>query len=452
MTSLLFLLGFPQNTPLLSQENKTGTIKGKVIDAEVKSPLPQVKTRILNLEKETWTNEEGRFTIKDIPVGHYTLEFSCRFYQTLRKTDVIVKSNQITQVYAELELSSSLREEEEITVTADYFSSSEKQPTSSSSFSFEEIRRLAVPSGDVSRIVSSLPSVVSVNDMKNALTVRGGSPAENSFYIDNIQVPNINHYPRLGSTTGSLGLLNVDFIRDVHFHSGGFSPLYGDTLSSVMDIRFREGNRDEPEFQLGLDMMGVRAVSEGPLPKKAGSWMLSARRSYLDLLIQLMGQGVPVEYSDFQGKINLDLSPKNKLSFLGIAGLDQSGTNKEDALRDQESYYGGLNTQEYTTGMNWLYMWGSQGYSKTSFSHSYIHYTDTSYHTVTEELMRKGKNTKQSFHLRNINHYRFNKIHEISFGLEWKHWNTQFDYYFSGYTDVLGNLGSINQSGSWCFG
>lgn len=445
----LLILGFFTKTPLLSQENKTGTIKGKVIDAEVKSPLPQVKIRVLNLEREAWTDEDGRFTIKEVPIGHYTLEFSCRFYQTQRKTDVIVKSKQTARIHVELKLASSFREEEEITVTAGYFSTSEKQPTSSSSFSFEEIRRLAVPSGDVSRIVSSLPGVVSVNDMKNALTVRGGSPTENSFYIDNIQVPNINHYPRLGTTSGSLGLLKVDFIRDVHFYSGGFSPLYGDSLSSVMDIRFRKGNPDEHNFQLGLDMMGASVVGEGPLPESVGSWMISARRSYLDLLIQLMGQGVPVEYSDFQGKINLDLSQNNQLSFLGISGIDQSGTDKEDALKDQESYYGGLDTNEYTTGIDWLFMWGSKGYSRTSFSRSFIQYKDTSYHTVTEELMRKGKNTKQSLHLRNINHYRFDKTHEISFGLEWKHLNTHFDYFFSGYTDVLGNsVPSIDRKGS----
>ncbi|MBS3818918.1 hypothetical protein KGY73_05385 [bacterium] len=118
--------------------------------------------------------------------------------------------------------------------------------------------------------------------MAYPLTVAPG-PAANSFYIDNIQVPNINHYPRLGSTTGSLGLLNVDFIRDVHFHSGDFSPSYGNTLSSVMDIRFREGNLDEPEFQLGLDMMGASAVGEGPLPKDTGSWMLSEEPDRVEL-------------------------------------------------------------------------------------------------------------------------------------------------------------------------
>lgn len=439
---LIFLLsssaGIVHSSPLQNFKQKTGTIKGTVVDAEVKSPLPQVKIKVLGLERETMTDEEGKFAFYEVPVGYYTLEFSSRFYTTLRKTDIIVKSQRTTWVDAELQLAQSFREKEEITVTAGYFSSTEKEPTSISNFSFEEIRRLAVPAGDVSRILSTLPSVVSVNAMQNTLTVRGGSPAENSFYVDNMEIPNINHYPQLGSTAGAIGLLNIDFIRDVHFYSGGFSPRYGDSLSSIMDIRFREGNQDKHIFQLGLDMMGASVVGEGPIYKNTGSWMFSARRSYLDLLIKLMGQGVPVEYIDYQGKINIDLSPSHRLSFLGIGGIDHSGTQKEDALRDKESYYGGLDTKEYTWGINWFSMWGSSGYSKTSISQSYIQYKDYYYHTVSEELAREGKNSEKALTWRNINHFRLNQTNEISFGLEWKHLTNNYDYFLAGYTDVLG--------------
>jgi len=402
---------------LLSQETqekqekpqKTGSIQGTVIDAEIKSPLPKAQVTIISLNQQTLTDDDGHFSFSAVPVGSYTLQFSCEFYTPLRKTDIQVKSQRIIQVIAALQLEPSFRQKESITVTAGYFAAPEAKNPSTSHFSFEEIRRLAVPVGDVSRILSSLPSVVSVNAMSNSLVVRGGNPAENSFFIDNIEVPNINHFPQLGSTAGAIGLLNIDFIRDVHFYSGGFSPQYGDSLSSVMDVRFREENREEYDFQLGLDMMGASVVGEGPLGQDTGSWMFSARRSYLDLLIDLMGQGVPVTYSDFQGKIDLNLSSKNRLSFLGIGGIDERGTQKQDALKDNESYYGGLDTNEYTVGVNWFSVWGDNGYSHTSFSQSRTKYRQDSFHTVSEELARKGITQEQSLNLRNINHFRLSQ-------------------------------------------
>lgn len=429
-------LGFPQDEAANTKAPE-GMIKGRVIDEEIKSPIPNVRVKVVGTSLEVYTDADGYFSIPNVSVGTYTLELSSRFFITRRKPDVIVKSNRTTYVEATLKLDK-IVQEEEITVTASYFSSTESQPTSSTSFSNEEIRRAAGSAGDVSRIISSLPSVTRTNDMINYLVVRGGSPAENSFYLDNIEIPNINHYPALGSTAGAISLLNVDFIRDVRFYSGGFSPIFGDRLSSVMDISFREGNHDESDFQLSLDMMGIGAVGEGPVASGKGSWMFSARRSYIDLLIDLMGSGVPVTWSDFQGKLNFDLSSNNRLSFLGVAGLDSSGTKKEDALKDDESFYGDLDTTEYTVGVNWFSIWGTNGYSNTSLSHSYIRYKDAYYHTVSEELARRGKNREQSFVLRNVIFYRLSQASNLEFGFELKHLTSDYNYYLASYTDVLG--------------
>lgn len=420
-------------------QSQKGTIKGCVVDAELKSPIPGAKIKIVDMPFETYTDAAGNFTVADIPVGSYTLEVSSRFYMTRFIPDVIVKSRRTVNVQVLLRPDNVIQEEE-VTVTASYFSRQEEQPSSTSIFSNEEIRRSAGSAGDVSRILTSLPSIAKVSsDMVNTLVVRGGNPAENAFYIDNIEIPNINHYPNLGSTAGAIGLLNVDFIRDVRFYAGGFSPIYGDRMSSIMDISFREGNRDERDYQLELSMMGMGLVAEGPLAKDRGSWMFSARRSYIDLLIGLMGQGVPVSWSDFQGKLNIDLSPRNKLTFVGIGGIDDSGTEKEDALEDKESFYGGLDTKEYTIGVNWFLMWGANGYSSTSLSQSYINYRDTAYHTISEDLAREGKNSERIFTLRNVNYHRFNKANKLSLGIEIKHLTNDYDYFLAEFTDVLGN-------------
>ncbi len=430
--------GFSGIRDIPEAEDRTGSIKGRVIDGEIKSPLSEVQVRILGTSLSTFTDEDGRFMISDVSVGSYSLEFSCPSHITQSLPDVNVKSNRITHVQIELRLAH-FAQNEEITVTASYFPPSEQQPLSTASFSYEEIRRAAGSAGDVSRIISGLPSIARVNDMQNNLVVRGGSPSENAFYVDNIEIPNINHYPSQGCTAGAIGLLNVDFIRDVRFHSGGFSPRFGDRLSSVMDISFREGSRDDQNYQFDLSMMGVGAVAEGPLFNNKGSWMFSARRSYIDLLIKLMGSGVPVTWSDFQGKLTCDISQKNKLTILGILGIDDSGTKKDDAIRDRESYFGGLDTTETVVGINWFTMWGSRGFSNTSISQNKIRFHFDSYHTVTEALSRKGKNAERAFILRNVNTYRFNDTNKLRFGIEAKHIVTDYDYFLAEYTDFAGN-------------
>lgn len=438
----IFLFIFHNNVfasrPLLDSNDQSGAVQGQVIDKEIKAAVPNVRIRILGTSFEVITDKDGYFTISDVPVGSYTLEASCRFFITQSIPDVIVKSNRITQVQIELRLDR-LAQKEEMTVTASYFSSPEQQSTSVANFSYEEIRRAAGSAGDVSRMISGLPSIARVNDMMNNLVVRGGSPAENAFFVDNIEIPNINHYPSLGSTAGAIGLLNVDFIRDVHFYSGGFSPIYGDRLSSVMDISFREGNRNEQDYQVDLSMMGLGLIAEGPLSRNKGSWIFSARRSYIDLLIKLMGSGVPVTWSDYQAKLTYDISPQNKLTFLGVLGVDESGTEKKDAIKDRESYYGGLDTSENTFGINWLAMWGPHGYSSTSVSQNFIKYAYDSFHTLTEDLSRKGEDSEQAFILRNINSFRLSNRHTFNFGIEIKYIVSSCDNFLGEHKNLTGN-------------
>ncbi len=172
-----------------------------------------------------------------------------------------------------------------ITVNAAYFPQSQDEASGVHNFTGEEIRRAPGSAGDINRILFSLPSVGKVNDLTTNLVVRGGSPNETGYLIDNIEIPNINHYPTQGSSGGALALLNVDLIQDVEFSTGGLSAAYGDRLSGVLDVSLREGNRNEFDGQLDFNMSGAGAIFEGPLGSDRGSWLVSARRSFLDLMI-----------------------------------------------------------------------------------------------------------------------------------------------------------------------
>lgn len=418
---------------------KTGTIKGRVIDEELKSPVSYAIVKIKGASREVTSDEEGEFILTGVPVGSYVLEISAQFYAAASKPDVIVKSQRITQVEIELELNVDLREHEEMTVTADYYGSSHQETQSLTSFSNEEIRRAAGSAGDVSRIVSGLPSIARVNDQVNSLIVRGGSPVENAFYIDNIAIPNINHYPIQGSSGGALALLNVDFIKDVRFYSGGFMPEYGNRLSSVMDVSFREGNRDELDLQLDFNMAGFGAVAEGPILRGDSSWMISARRSYLDLLSHYFDVGVAPQYGDLQGKVNFDLSSRSKLSLLGVWGDDKSGWGREESLDLGDSTYGYHNANNNVVGANWFYNWGTRGYSQTSLSRSYIKYDIDFFDTASEDTLVSNKSWEETYTLRNINYCKLGSRHRLNFGAEASRLAAHSDYFLGAYIDKLGN-------------
>lgn len=418
--------------------SQTGSIIGKVLDADTKAPLIGVNVIVVGTLKGAATDMDGSFVIPEIPVGSYVLQFDYIGYEQLIKTDVIVRPNRITYVNVELKMAAI--EMDEIRVTTGYFPESDEEPTSVTNFSYEEIRRAPGSAGDVSRILMVLPSIAKVNDQSNNLIVRGGNPIENTFYIDNIEILNINHFPQQGASGGPIGILNVDFIQDVTFYSGGFSALYGDKLSSVMDIKFREGNRSEFDGQLDLNFSGFGGVAEGPLFKNKGSWLFSARRSYLDFVVKMfdVGSTVAPVYGDIQGKIVYDLNANNKLILLGIFADDHNAPDRETAEKNYMDYYGNQDLYQSTIGLNWRAIWDKKGYSNTSIAYTFNKYNEDWFETTTGLYRIRNRTNEQAFKFRNINHFRLNKKHNIEFGLEAKHLIEDYDNWYAATTNNIG--------------
>jgi hypothetical protein len=393
--------------------------------------------RIATLERETTTGSDGRFLIEKVPVGSHRLEFHTLGYRPAATLDVIVRPNRITHVDSRLEPNA--MQLEGIVAVSGYFPEEESQPTSITRFSGEEVRRAPGSAGDVSRIMASLPSVAKVNDQNNALIVRGGSPIENAFFVDNIQIPNINHFPTQGASGGPIGLLNVDFIEDVDFTTGGFPPAHGDRLSSVMDIRLREGNRSEFDGQLDLNLAGLGAVAEGPLSGR-GSWLLSARRSYLDLLIEMadVGSTVAPRYSDYLGKLSFDLGGAHRLTVLGVASEDRLRSDSAVAVDNAMIVFGDQDLRQGTAGINWRAVWGG-GISNTSLAYTGSRFVEDYFETTTGDHLFRNRSTESTFTLRNVNALPLSGAHSIDFGVEAKHHRIDYDNYYAEYTDALGD-------------
>jgi hypothetical protein len=421
-----------------AQELK-GTIRGKVLDMENMQPLIGVNVMIPEFKIGCATDMDGNFEISKIKIGGYSIVFSYIGYEKLVTTDVIVRSERIT--YVNVEMKPSSIDMKGIDVTAGYFTQTEVQPLSAINFSFEEIRRAPGGAGDISRIIFGLPSLSKIDDTKNSLIVRGGSPVENGFFVDNIEIPNINHFPVQGSSEGPIGIINVDLIDNVNFYSGGFSSMYGDRLSSIMELKYREGNRTAYDVQADISLQGFGGVVEGPIDGGKGSFVLSARKSYLDLILDLMNENVGTpSYSDVQGKVVYDLDASNKISFIDVFSYDNQKMNQDDAKENKNNVYVDYKYYTNTVGINWQHLWGKSGYSNTSFSHTYSKTNGKYFQTRDTKLLLDNNSIEQEFKLRNSNHMFFSNDLKLEFGFDIKGVVNDYNLFYNEDQDLLGEV------------
>ena len=439
---LILILGIIIMISILpAQENKTGNLMGRVIDAETSYPLSNVTVIVKDLEKGVYTNEKGQYRIMNLPVGNYTVVFQIIGTQPQLKPDVIIRSNRTTFVNGELKRAAI--QIEGINVKTDYFAKTEEQTTSVISFSNEEIRRAPGSAGDVSRIMMSLPSVAKVNDQSNNLIVRGGNPMENSFYIDNIEIPNINHFPHQGSSGGPIGILNVDFIQNVTFNTGGFSAIYGDKLSSIMELDFRDGNPNEFDGQIDFNFAGFGGIFEGPTSKKSSA-MLAVKRSYLKYIIDAIDVGTSIapEYGDVQGKFTYEFNPFHKLSFLTVFADDHNIPDKENAIENHMSHYGNQDLYQGTYGLNWRAVWNESTFSNTSISLTSSQYKEDFYETFKINTTGipdiKNRTNEQEFKFRNVNFKRFSEKISLDYGINIKYLKHDYNNFLAETTNAIG--------------
>ncbi|MDP6016803.1 MAG: TonB-dependent receptor [Candidatus Latescibacteria bacterium] len=343
-----------------------GTIKGLILDNDTQRPLVGANVLVIGHSLGGIAGEDGRFTTGNVPAGVHSVQVSMIGYEIVIRTDIVVRPNRITTI--EVDLAQQAVDVGETVVTADYFVDAEEEVVSSTVFSYEEIRRSPGSAGDISRLLQALPAVNMATDSRNDLVVRGGSPAENLVLVDNIEVPNINHFPTQGASGGPIGLLNTDLIADVRFSAGGFSAAHGDKLSSVIDVDLREGNRDELDVEANMGMAGAGLIAEGPLAGGRGSWVLSARRSYLDLIVDAIGTGAVPKYSDVQGKGTYDVTDEHQLSVLGIGGFDTIDIKPDDS--DEDDNFTDVAIDQQVLGANWRWLWSAKGYANTSVAFS----------------------------------------------------------------------------------
>jgi outer membrane receptor for ferrienterochelin and colicin len=368
---------------ILFSQNVTGVITGKIIDKISKQPLPGVNVLVVGTTLGAATDLEGNYTIRGLETGTYQIRASFVGFNSVTKTDVIV--NSARPALANFELTESTIELEGVTVTSDFFEFDPTEVNSIKSFSYEEIRRAPGGFEDVVRALSVLPGVAQASAGRNDLVVRGGAPSENLFLVDGLVVPNINHFGTQGATGGPLSFINLDFVENTSFSTGGFSALYGDKLSSVLSIDLREARKDRIGGKALISATQFGLNLEGPISNNS-NFIFSARRSYLDFIFNAAGFGFVPEYYDFLGKFNYDINSKNKLSFLFVAALDKVNFNNDDQeKRLDNAQILGSNQNQYVTGLTWRSLF-DKGFFRVSLSRNFVDFDSSQRDTLLNPI------------------------------------------------------------------
>ena len=358
---------------------QTSTIKGRVYNSINNEAVPFANIFIEGTSLGATSDLEGNYILTNLKPGTYSVVCSFIGFKRQISFEVPVNSVRTTTLdFALVEESTTLNQ---VVITASPFNKREESPVSLRTISSSEIYRNPGGNRDISNVIQILPGVASSASFRNDIIVRGGAPNENRFYLDGIEVPNINHFATQGSSGGPVGMINVNFIREVDFYAGAFPANRGNALSSIIEFKQIEGNDEglKGTFMLGSSDAGI--TLDGPIGDKS-TFILSARQSYLQLLFKALGLPFLPTYNDFQYKQTIKVNDKNRITIIGLGAVDDFtlNTSANDGLEDEEvirrnNYILGnlpVNTQwNYTVGANWKHF-GTNSFQNVVVSRNHL--------------------------------------------------------------------------------
>lgn len=325
-------------------------IKGVVIDKSTRQPLEFVNVLVVGLGIGVSTDANGNFLITQVPPGIYRLQASFLGYKTELTPEYRV--NHVTP-YVQIELEEENASLNEVVVAASPFQKVPESPVSLRVIGLQEIEKAPGANRDISKVVQNYPGVAfSPIGYRNDLIVRGGGPSENRFYLDGVEIPNINHFSTQGASGGPVGLIDADLIRSVKFYSGAFPADKGNALSSVLDFSLRDGDMERNSLKATLGASEVSLSSNGHIGNKT-SYLVSVRQSYLQALFKILGLPFLPAYTDASFKIKTRFDSHNELTLLGLGGIDRMKLNLGIEGEDAEymlSYLPEINQETYTVG------------------------------------------------------------------------------------------------------
>ena len=347
-----FVLIFSGFSNLYAQ---TGRIEGRIVDETTNEPLPFSNIIIYGTNTGSTSDIDGKFIFTGLTPGYIRLVAQSIGHEKKLTEDFLVTNARTVNI--EIQLKAKDIELKEVVVAGTANKKTMESPVSMRTIGISEIEKNPGANRDISKVVQSFPGVASTSSFRNDLIVRGGGTSENRFYLDGIEIPNINHFSTQGSSGGPVGMINVDFIRQVDFYSGAFPAKRGNALSSVIEFQQIDGNNKKTRYRATVGASDLALTADGPLGKKA-TYIFSVRRSYLQFLFNVIGLPFLPNYDDYQFKTKIRFDSKNELTIISLGALDNSklNTGLKNPNESQQYILGYLPVYKqwnYTIGANY---------------------------------------------------------------------------------------------------
>lgn len=359
---------------------QNGIVKGKVVDATTNEPLPFVNVVVSRTTLGAVTDLDGNFQLFGLKPGFIRLSTSFIGYKDALSDEFEITNANVANI--NIKMQEADQKIAEITVTASPFRKTEESPVSLRSIGIGEIETNPGANRDISKVIQSFPGVASTPAFRNDIIIRGGGPSESVFYLDGIEVPNINHFATQGASGGPVGIINADFIREVKYYSGAFPSNRGDALSGVLEFNQVDGNSEKLKFRGTFGASEVSGTLEGPIGEKT-TFIVSTRRSYLEFLFGILELPFLPTFNDLQFKVKTRIDKKNEITFIGLGAIDQFrlNTNIEEPDEQQEFILSNLAVNEqwtYTLGAIYKHFHNT-GFSSIALSRNHLNNASEKY-------------------------------------------------------------------------
>jgi hypothetical protein len=373
---------------LNAQDEGRGIIEGRIFNVNNNEPVPFANVVIWGSSIGSVSDIDGNFLFTGIKPGYVELRISSVGFDPYVTEQILVTN--ANRTFLDIPLAESNVAIEEITIKASPFRKTEESPLSLQRLGIEDIEKNPGGNRDISKVLQSLPGVASTVSFRNDLIVRGGGSNENRFYLDGVEIPNINHFATQGASGGPNGILNVDFIRAVDFYSGAFPADRGNAISSILEFRQIDGNKEKLKFRGSVGATDLALTLDGPVNEKT-TFIASVRRSYLQYLFSVIGLPFLPTYNDMQFKVKSRLNEKNELIVMGLGSYDVLTLNlKADETEDQRALLRSLPASDqwsYTTGIVFKH-YGSQGYDTWVLSRNHLNNGSYKYLNNSEDSLK----------------------------------------------------------------